>query len=592
MDPEAARKADEKAAELKAVAAKKAAELQAATAEAIAAGVHPAAPLAAERPVSSGRGATQRKTTLPSSGGDAARADSDEPKVHGGGGAGSGGARRDFGSSARVLLPVAVVLLTLALRSTYPEEMDYVGFYMMLAIQGVLLVATLLLGDKDWADWAVLTGLGTLAALTRFWRIHDPQGIIFDEVRAIPPSPPLFSLAVAPHALTPSPPPPPPLPCPPLPPLHPLQAHFNKFSTWYVSRHYYVDIHPPLAKLAFALVLHVLGFEGAKEEKIEWWVEASRGGFIGTKDWLLLYEAEWGQMYVPLRRTSAFMGTLFVMAVFLTCRAVGMGRVAAAFGAWLAMAELVILVQSRAILCDIFLYFFNVSTIGASFAAMRPGLSERARLLWCTATGLLLGCAVSVKLTALGTLAVVGLHQTLHLALDPQLPLTPANAPVILRKGVPRALAILAPAAVVFFGLWEVHLRILRFSGQGDNFMNDVFKGTLETKPPAHPKPHLMKPEACPNIINTWSDCGYAGISEQQCLDKGCCWDPTSPRAWCYHLGPLTRPKMAWWPKIKEVLRATWANNNVRGGGLRRLAQPALPNQPPPPPSPSRRAAP
>ena len=86
---EAARKADEKAAELKAVAAKKAAELQAATAEAIAAGVHPAAPLAAERPVSSGRGATQRKTTLPPSGGDAARADSDEPKVHGGGGAGS-----------------------------------------------------------------------------------------------------------------------------------------------------------------------------------------------------------------------------------------------------------------------------------------------------------------------------------------------------------------------------------------------------------------------------------------------------------------------------------------------------------------------
>ena len=72
---------------------------------------------------------------------------------------------------------------------------------------------------------------------------------------------------------------------------------------------------------------------------------------------------------------------------------------------------------------------------------------------------------MSVKLTALGTLAVVGLHQTLHLALDPQLPLTPANAPVILRKGVPRALAILAPAAVVFFGLWEVHLRILRFSG-------------------------------------------------------------------------------------------------------------------------------
>ena len=325
-----------------------------------------------------------------------------------------------------------------------------------------------------------------------------------------------------------------------------------------------MDIHPPLAKLSFALVLYALGFKGAQEEKIEWWVDASRGGFIGTKDWLLLYEQEWGQMYIPLRRTSAGMGTLLVMATFLTCRAIGMGRVAAAFGAWLAMAELVILVQSRAILCDVFLYFFNVATIGASFAALRPGQREATTVAWCALTGLLLGCAMSVKLTALGTLAVVGLHQALHLLLDPKLPPTPANAPHILRRALPRALAILAPAAAVFFGLWTLHLHILRFSGQGDNFMNEAFKGTLESKPPASPRPGQLNPAACPNIVNTWSDCGHAGISEQQCLDKGCCWDPTSPRAWCYHLGPLTRPTMAWWPKILETLRATWANNNVR----------------------------
>ena len=129
-----------------------------------------------------------------------------------------------------------------------------------------------------------------------------------------------------------------------------------------------------------------------------------------------------------------------------------------------------------------------------------------------------------------------------------------------------RALCILLPTAFIFFGLWTLHLDILKFSGQGDNFMIEEFKGMLATKPPRAPKPGQLDPLACPNVVNTWSDCGYAGISEAQCLAAGCCWDPTSSRAWCYHLGERRRPAMAWWPKILETLRATWANNN--GGAV------------------------
>ena len=63
----------------------------------------------------------------------------------------------------------------------------------------------------------------------------------------------------------------------------------------------------------------------------------------------------------------------------------------------------------------------------------------------------------------------------------------------------------------------------------------------LRTKPPVGVKT-LPPPNACPNFDNTWSDCGHAGISEAECLSRGCCWDPTSSRAWCYHLGRLERP--------------------------------------------------
>lgn len=379
-----------------------------------------------------------------------------------------------------------------------------------------------------WADGLLVLVLAALAAVTRFWRIHDPKGIIFDE------------------------------------------AHFNKFSTWYVSQHYYVDIHPPLAKLAFAALLWVGGFVGAQEDKVRWWVSEQEGGFIGTKDWLLLYEdgygwpAEWGQPYLALRRLSATMGVIFVVVTFLSARAIGLGRVAATLAAWCAGCELVVLLQSRAILCDIFLYTFNMATIGASFASQRLGLTESQRVRWCLITGLLLGCALSVKLTALGTLAVVGVHQALCLLSDPSLPVSPKNLSRIVGRGMCRASCILLPASVVFFGLWIAHLEILQFSGQGDNFMIDEFKRTLRTKPP-HGKA-LPPPDACPNFENQWSDCGYPGINEQQCLDKGCCWDPESTRAWCYHLGPLERPSMPLWPKIKETLRATWANNN--GGAV------------------------
>ncbi len=49
------------------------------------------------------------------------------------------------------------------------------------------------------------------------------------------------------------------------------ETHFTKFATWYVTGHYYVDIHPPLAKLVFAWVLQARGFIGAEEEHVVWW---------------------------------------------------------------------------------------------------------------------------------------------------------------------------------------------------------------------------------------------------------------------------------------------------------------------------------
>jgi dolichyl-phosphate-mannose--protein O-mannosyl transferase len=98
--------------------------------------------------------------------------------------------------------------------------------------------------------------------------------------------------------------------------------------------------------------------------------------------------------------------------------------------------------------------------VAASFASVRAGLSPKAQYVWCAVTGLCLGCCLSVKLTALGILATVGVHQLLCLVVST------ASIKQLLARGVPRAGIILAVAAAVFYGLWAVHVNILPYTGQ------------------------------------------------------------------------------------------------------------------------------
>ncbi len=101
---------------------------------------------------------------------------------------------------------LALVLLAGCLVATYSLEslaptLDYVGRDIMLAVQVVHLAATAAFGVRQ--DWVVAAALANLAAFTRFWRIEDPQSIIFDEVSGrglegfLPPAaqqaPPFFS---------------------------------------------------------------------------------------------------------------------------------------------------------------------------------------------------------------------------------------------------------------------------------------------------------------------------------------------------------------------------------------------------------------
>lgn len=170
-----------------------------------------------------------------------------------------------------------------------------------------------------------------------------------------------------------------------------------------------MDIHPPLVKLIYAWVLKAQGFVGPQERTVKWW--SDKGNIIGTSDYLKVFDKAYGAPYIAMRVTSAIAGAALIPATYLSARALGLGRVPAALAAVLMLTETVSALQARIIVCDAWMYLFDVAALGASFASVTQGLSAPASVAWVVVTGFLLGCAVSVKFTALGIVATVAFHQ-------------------------------------------------------------------------------------------------------------------------------------------------------------------------------------
>jgi len=47
----------------------------------------------------------------------------------------------------------------------------------------------------------------------------------------------------------------------------------------------------------------------------------------------------------------------------------------------------------------------------------------------------------------------------------------------------------------------------------------------------------LERAGVCPYNANSGIDCGFPGITQEECQARGCCWDPESPSMWCYPSG-------------------------------------------------------
>ena len=193
-----------------------------------------------------------------------------------------------------------------------------------------------------------------------------------------------------------------------------VTVSFGGFATKYIKGKFFMDVHPPLAKLLITLAGWLAGFNGDFDFKD-----------IG-KDYV-----KPGVPYVAMRLLPALMGVMTVPTIFLTLKAAGCRTMTATMGAGLIIfgmsykskyrrveltlsTENGLLTQSRLILLDSPLIIFTAFTSLAwtCFTNQHEQGPSKAFdpswWFWLTATGLGLGATVSVKWVGLFTIAWVG----------------------------------------------------------------------------------------------------------------------------------------------------------------------------------------
>ncbi|KJZ74349.1 hypothetical protein HIM_06355 [Hirsutella minnesotensis 3608] len=278
------------------------------------------------------------------------------------------------------------------------------------------------------SDYTVALAMTVLATVVRVFRIYQPSSVVFDEV------------------------------------------HFGGFASKYIKGKFFMDVHPPLAKMLIALTGWLAGFDGNFDFKD-----------IG-KDYL-----EPGVPYVAMRMFPAVCGIALAPFMFLTLKSVGCRTMTAAMGAGLIIFENGLLTQARLILLDSPLVFATALTILAFSCFTNQHEQgptkafQPAWWFWLAMTGLGLGVTVSIKWVGLFTIAWVGALTLVQLWV-----LLGDTRNVTMRLWtkhlMARAFCLIIIPITFYMAMFAIHFVCLVNPGEGDGFMSSEFQATLNSK--------------------------------------------------------------------------------------------------------------
>ncbi|KAJ7115997.1 glycosyltransferase family 39 protein [Mycena epipterygia] len=272
------------------------------------------------------------------------------------------------------------------------------------------------------ASMLVVAALTTLAFALRFYKINQPDQVVFDEV------------------------------------------HFGKFAAYYIAREYYFDVHPPFAKLLFGLAGWFVGFDGTfMFENI---------GDSYTENHV---------PYVGMRALPAILGSLTVPLVYAIMKESGYSTVISAFSASLILFDNAHIAQSRLILLDATLIFFMTLTMYSyiRFKKLRYWAFSTEWWTWLTLTGVFMACTWGSKVNGILTVFAIGIAVLIDLwdILDHKKEGNTMEH--FWRHFTARAVGLILVPFIIYLSFFYVHFAVLTKSGPGDTFMSPAFQETL-----------------------------------------------------------------------------------------------------------------
>uniref|UniRef100_A0AC11ED22 Protein O-mannosyltransferase 1 n=1 Tax=Ovis aries TaxID=9940 RepID=A0AC11ED22_SHEEP len=267
-----------------------------------------------------------------------------------------------------------------------------------------------------------MVALTAMGLLSRLWQLAYPRAVVFDEV------------------------------------------YYGQYISFYMKRIFFLDgSGPPFGHMLLAL-----------------------GGYLGGFDGNFLWNrigAEYSSN-VPvwsLRLLPALSGALSVPMAYEIVRELGFSHCAATGAALLVLIENALITQSRLMLLESVLIFFNLLAV---LSYLKFSNSQKHRpfsprwWFWLVLTGVACSCAVGIKyvgvFTYLLVLGVAAVHAW-HVIGDQTL----SNVRVLCHL-LARAAALVVLPILVYLLFFYIHLLLLYRSGPHDQIMSSAFQASLE----------------------------------------------------------------------------------------------------------------
>ena len=249
------------------------------------------------------------------------------------------------------------------------------------------------------------------------------------------------------------------------------EVHFGKFASLYLERKFFFDLHPPLARLFFALIGFLVNYDGS-----------FKFDYVG-QDYI-----ENDQILAPFliyRVSNALVGTLIVPLIFNCLKELNCYAITCLFGSLLFALDNAQICQTRYIFLDSLLQLSIIATIYCyirfyKYEVVTKRVFDYEWYKRLILVGVSLSCAISCKYVGVMTYATVGIAVVFNIfQLFGKLK-GKQHSSVFVKHFVERLNYLVMLPFLIYLFWFFVHFQILKYDDNSESeFLSETFQDSL-----------------------------------------------------------------------------------------------------------------